>query len=844
MKRTCHIPFFQTKYGFFIFCLIFILQIKQINATEFSEFTFLIARAEPQNLENSRFWRILGSGSQTGLQIDISRENNRIIVTQTGENFVDILQKIHEITENQKSRIFPVFLNYEGEIGFLDSVITRLPITSKIFFLPRGEAWPSIDYLIQARRNIILFVNGMSDQESRIMHHLDNYVLRISAADIPGNTVFGPATGSNLELFMVDSFDKLPIQSESTLRGLNMIPDYINFLLSNWTKYGKRPNFLKVDGDNLSRFSFIISQLNSFTWINGSVKISGKTMEKVFWKSPEVTVTGGKFSFPYRGGEEITLSPFVPGYLLTPQQVVVTGEMEIPESYTFMASPVKLSTGITGKFGFDNEISNALTKEKIFSGENYSFTQDIERGQVLKLPEKARINLGNPEDFGIRNSSFTVSCFVKFTEILEFGDNAVLGNHEIEYRRGLHLILRSGHPYFGLYSNDYVSEEKLLPNIWYHIVWRYVIETGEQAIFLNGKNIGSSNGHPPFSGKGDIYLGSALSSGASLRGYIDDLNIWKRPLGMEEINRLALNEEIVTSGNNKTEGKTQFPNFKFIILAGMVFITGLSGFLVYHRIRSRNRSPLIQLPPKDSGNQILLFGKFRVIGKEGNDITQLFTPKVKELLLFVMVQTLKSGSGATVSDINDNLWPGIPSSKLANNRAVTLNKLRKILQNLEGIEITVQNGYVSLKTSDPLFCDFIEAFKICSTKGELSRAQMETFFLLISNGRLLQDVDWHWLDEIRGMTGNQVIDNLLKLAHLYKNEGNPEKIDSISQRILDYDELNEEATYLQIWALLSANNTYMAKFNFQNLVSKYQESLGEPFPMNYEEFVQFYSRQF
>jgi hypothetical protein len=127
--------------------------------------------------------------------------------------------------------------------------------------------------------------------------------LRVSAADISGNTGYWQSSGTNLELFMLEAFDQLPIKTASSLRGLNMIPDYINFLLEKWTKFGKRPNFLMVDGDNLSGFSFIISQLNSFTWINGIIKISGKTSEKVYWKSPDVTVTGGKFSFPYRGGE-------------------------------------------------------------------------------------------------------------------------------------------------------------------------------------------------------------------------------------------------------------------------------------------------------------------------------------------------------------------------------------------------------------------------------------------------------------------------------------------------------------------------------------------------------------
>jgi two-component SAPR family response regulator len=811
-------------------------QVYKANATEFSDYTFLVADANSGNLNNPRFWEIFTTNNYSGIRVGAQMLKGKIVLTETQQDFSWLLDQIQKITEGDESKIFPVFLDYQGEISVLDSVINSAAISSKIFFLPMGETWPSIDYLIQAKRNIIFFINSETGHESRVLHHLDHYVLRVSAADISGNTGYWQSSGTNLELFMLEAFDQLPIKTASSLRGLNMIPDYINFLLEKWTKFGKRPNFLMVDGDNLSGFSFIISQLNSFTWINGIIKISGKTSEKVYWKSPDVTVTGGKFSFPYRGGEEIILSPFVPGYRLTPQHIVVTGEMEIPESYVILASPVNLSEGITGNFHFEGAISNALDPEMVFHGENFSFTQDIERGGVLKLPENASINLGNPDHFRIRNSSFTVSCFAKFSEILEFGDNAIIGNHESEYRRGLHLILRSGHPYFGLWSNDYVSEEKLRPNTWYHIVWRYVIETGEQAIFLNGKNIGSSNGHPPFSGKGDIFLGSALSSGASLRGYIDDLNFWNRPLGNEEINRLALNEEIVLAAKTTIKSEIKLSATKIIIALMLLIGVFAIIYLVINRIRAKARKPLVVVPTSQSGNQIHLFGKFRVIDNQGNDISEMFTPKVKELLLYILISTLKNGAGAPVAEINENLWPGIPSGKVANNRAVTLNKLRKSLMQIDGIEIKAQNGLIAANIGEPLFCDFIEAYRLCTIKGDMTEQQLKTFFLIVKNGRFLKESNWAWLDEIRGLIGNQVIDNLLKLASVYKKEGNMEEMDAITRRILDYDELNEEAVYLQIWASQKVNNIYQAKFNYNLFLAKYLETMGEPYPMSFDQF--------
>ena len=555
-------------------------------------------------------------------------------------------------------------------------------------------------------------------------------------------------------------------------------------------------------------------------------------------------LTGGKFSFPYRGGEEAILTPFAPGYRMTPEQIIVTGEMLIPEDYSIMANPLNLSEGLKASFKFEEIILDALNPKRSFDGENFSFSQDIDRGTVLRLPENANLNLGNPETYGFPNSSFTVSCFVKFTDILEFGDNAILGNYEQGYRRGMHLILRSGHPYFGLWANDFMSDEVLQNNVWYHLTWRYIIETGEQAIFVDGQYVGGSDGHPPYSGSSDIHLGSALSQGASMRGYIDNLNIWNRPLGNEEIKKLSLNEEIIFEGVEK-ESSFFSSKINLIVLAGILIFLGFMVFGILFKRKTKNysnttKTNIIELP---ESNQILLFGEFKAINKNKEDISELFTPKIKELFLFTLISSLQNTMGASVAQINEVLWHGINPKKVANNRAVTLNKLRKILVDFDEVEIISNAGYLQLKTSGSFFCDYIDAFKLCQIPEGRATDQLERFFYLVKKGRLLKGNDWPWLDEIRGFTGNQVIDNLLKLASIYKKQFKLKEVEKVAIRILDYDDLNEEAIFLQVWALQNANNLHLAKFNFNSFCTKYQKSMGEEYPMKFSDFNKHFDNQ-
>jgi len=267
-------------------------------------------------------------------------------------------------------------------------------------------------------------------------------------------------------------------------------------------------------------------------------------------------------------------------------------------------------------------------------------------------------------------------------------------------------------------------------------------------------------------------------------------------------------------------------------------------FILSKQIRKKKITSEIDIPVTTSKNQIQLFGQFKAIDNPSEDITDLFQPKVKSLFLLTLIYTLKSGIGANIRDINDVLWEGISSQKVANNRSVTLNKLRKILLQFDGIEIVSTGGYLQSKFKKPFHCDYINAFKICQIPEGLSRQQLITFFELVKRGRFLKGINWPWLDDIRGFTGNQVIDNLLNLATIYQKELNLTEIEKIAQRILDYDDLNEEAIYLQVWALQKTNNTNLAKFNFSSFTKKYESSFGEPYPMNFSQFNQHFEKGF
>ncbi|MBN1986297.1 MAG: hypothetical protein JW761_08335, partial [Prolixibacteraceae bacterium] len=272
------------------------------KANNFIDYSFLVVEASSANINNDNFWNFLERNTYSGIEAKITEKNNSIKLTANNQDLNFLLEKINTLLEKQNNAIIPVFLYFDGNIHTLDSVIENSVITEKIFYLPLGETWPTFEYLTQANRRILFFISGNYTGESRILHRLENYTLKISGEDLPGATAANHfVAGINPELFMIDELDKLPVRSAPNTLSNNVVPDYINYLLDVWTAYGKRPNFLFI-GEKYLDYNFTVSQLGSFAWIGGTVKYAGKTLEKVYWKNPEVTVTNGKFSFPIRGG--------------------------------------------------------------------------------------------------------------------------------------------------------------------------------------------------------------------------------------------------------------------------------------------------------------------------------------------------------------------------------------------------------------------------------------------------------------------------------------------------------------------------------------------------------------
>jgi len=168
-------------------------------------------------------------------------------------------------------------------------------------------------------------------------------------------------------------------------------------------------------------------------------------------------------------------------------------------------------------------------------------------GNALVVDLGKYVILPSTNTLSLYNHDFTVTAWVNASAFSGLGgyggDWSLLGNQGFTGGSGgLHLVLRGGQLYMGFFGNDMGGPSVSL-NTWYHIAWRYNKATGEMAMFLNGAQVATQGGHPPFIGTGSTYIGRSADGWDSPRyakGMIDDVQIYNRPLTQAEVASLTV----------------------------------------------------------------------------------------------------------------------------------------------------------------------------------------------------------------------------------------------------------------------------------------------------------------
>lgn len=822
----------------FLFSLLLLATSITLNARNFSDETFLIIDL-PSSQNKHLALRNAFAYPNTGisLSLEIDERNNGLITRINDESipFDEIATMIKNTLARDSTRILPIVIDFNGPQTMLKDAFVNAGLNHLTHYQPIGERWGETETMVQHNERLIIFTYQRIHQGHKMFHYIWNYI-----ADFPKSISETPYFDGNYpngdfknELLLIrdyiSSYTAIYSQKGRSLDN-NQNPYFSNYLINCWQYTGKKPNLLLLPGE-LINFRDLLGKINTYNTIKGRAQYSGKPLEKVLWKHSERSITYGYFSFPFIEGEELALAPHAPGFRFIPGSVIINQEGNYPKDILFSAKPLPINDKLTGYFPFNKGLDNSIAASIPVVNRNTHIASDIERGNILKLPDQSYLILGKSDNFKIKGSSFTISAWIKLTDVTSQRDYCIVGTQETTFRKGLHLVIRDGRPYFGFFGNDLWSDAFITAESWHHIVFRYDIHNGEQAIFVDGQPAGASLGHASFIGESNLIAGHGLKQLNFINGYIDELCIWNRTLGLDEIKNLYSNDVDLD-----LKKPIRLSRIIYIIILALLVGAAFALWKLRSKKRHLTQTRRIPLAKKDESNSVYLFGNFCVISRDGINQSHLFTPKIKELFLLLMLFSLKKGKGITTEQMTSLLWQDKSKQKAANNRSVSINKLRKITEHLDGMDIVYEDGKWMMTLTSPLYCDYKEALEIIH-QGSLKETQNIDLFKISQRGVFLSNCYAIWLDDTKGYVTNEVIDLLLKFAEKLDQSNDNELLDAVVQRILLADDLNENALRLQLALLVKRDSKHLAQFTFKQFKINYKTTYNEDYKLSFDQFI-------
>lgn len=218
-------------------------------------------------------------------------------------------------------------------------------------------------------------------------------------------------------------------------------------------------------------------------------------------------------------------------------------------------------------------------------------------------------------------------------------------------------------------------------------------------------------------------------------------------------------------------------------------------------------------------------GGFRVFDSKGEDITPLFTPTLKQLLILLVLYTGKNPMGIPNNKLLSLLWNDKEEEAAKNNRNVYMSRLRNLLSQIGDVTIQTHNGFRNICFGNGTMCDYLEAIRLFSdNNGE----NLDRLLELLFNGMMLPNVELDYVDSFKSNFSNHTLDLLSGLIQ------QPELPNSLKLKIADtlfqHDYINEDALCVKCGILHAQGRTGVAQAVYTSFCKEYKSIIGSDYP--------------
>lgn len=228
-------------------------------------------------------------------------------------------------------------------------------------------------------------------------------------------------------------------------------------------------------------------------------------------------------------------------------------------------------------------------------------------------------------------------------------------------------------------------------------------------------------------------------------------------------------------------------------------------------------------------NAVYLFGPFTVIDRNGRDITHLFSSRLRQVFIYILLHS--THNGVLSASLNEVFWPDKPDDKVKNLKGVTINQIRKNLAELDGVELVHDKGYFRLVFTD-CFCDYFR-FRTLKNAEEVENE----LGILLMRGKFLDGMDAGMMDHFKQKVEEFLSSFLpLEIERLYQQH----KYDAVIRFcnvLFRVDPVNELALAYGMHALNHTGSSQEAILQYSLFVREYRQMMNEEYSTSYAELM-------
>lgn len=586
---------------------------------------------------------------------------------------------------------------------------------------------------------------------------------------------------------------------------------------------GKIPNFFVSRNKEL--FRDYHEQFGSQNWYSAHVVFNDKALSGVRWKELPEMVSHGKIHT-----RQVRLSPFKNGFHFTPDVFHFNHETSA-STKIFYARPRDIRDEMVLYLNFDQKVENVAAREIQAPYSNVEYKKDATRGWAAWF--NGRDSYIDFDRNIVFNENFTVSAWVNPASIK--GNRSIIGKG-----KALSIKFRNGNMLFT--SPDIMDHESdsvlVSENSWQHLC--YVISNGQTVKFYkNGREVESQKAERIEHTEHSLLVGTNLW-GESFNGLMDDLIIWNRNLSDQEIQKLY--EQGIP------EVEMNYRGYYILCIAGVAvfFLWYYFGFSQKRKKSSLNNNKLREVAMANkttaSAPSVEFFGGFKLVNRDGLELTLRFSPKRKQVFVLVLIKTLQE-KGITSKQLTNYLWAGHSSASAKNNRSTQMQRIRETLSLNCGIHISYRDKKWVVDLEDEVYCDIANFFHLLNqVKTSLPRNvkldRLDLLLKIIEKGVILPNMEDEWLDDFKSEISEELLATLLPLLESEQFKASPEWIVRLSRAMFIFDPLNELILAHQVKALVKMGKNTHANESLEHFEKVYQNCYDVPFGKSIVELLQ------